>query len=37
MTQEKQKQQLLELLYIHYGYKTFRPGQEKVIDAILDG
>lgn len=31
------KQQLLELLQIHYGYKSFRPGQEKVIDNVLDG
>jgi len=31
------KQQLLELLKIHYGFKTFRPGQEKVIDNILAG
>jgi ATP-dependent DNA helicase RecQ len=37
MTTEIKKQQLLELLGIHYGYKTFRPGQEKVIDNILGG
>lgn len=37
MTIEKQKQQLLELLHIHYGYRAFRPGQEKVIDSILEG
>lgn len=32
-----QKQQLLELLKIHYGFSSFRPGQEKVIDNILAG
>ncbi|MDD4900658.1 MAG: RecQ family ATP-dependent DNA helicase [Patescibacteria group bacterium] len=31
------KQQLLELLKIHYGFSSFRPGQEKVIDNILAG
>jgi ATP-dependent DNA helicase RecQ len=31
------KQQLLELLKIHYGFKAFRPGQERVIDNILAG
>ena len=31
------KQELLELLKIHYGFKTFRPGQERVIDNILAG
>ncbi|MDD5291435.1 MAG: RecQ family ATP-dependent DNA helicase [Patescibacteria group bacterium] len=31
------KQQLLELLKIHYGFKDFRPGQEKAIDNILAG
>lgn len=35
MTNKKQHAQ--ELLKIHYGFKTFRPGQEKVIDNILDG
>ena len=34
---EKQKQQLVELLKIHYGYQSFRPGQEKVIDSVLAG
>jgi len=29
------KQQLLELLKIHYGFKNFWPGQEKAIDNIL--
>lgn len=33
----KAKQQLLELLKIHYGFKEFRPGQERVIDNILAG
>lgn len=31
------KQQLQELLKIHYGFDSFRPGQEKVIDNILAG
>lgn len=31
------KQQLLDLLKIHYGFNNFRPGQEKVIDNILAG
>ncbi len=31
------KQELLELLKIHYGFNSFRPGQEKVIDNILAG
>lgn len=33
----KQKRQILELLKIHYGFDSFRPGQEKVIDNILAG
>lgn len=33
----KRKQQILELLKIHYGFDSFRPGQEKVIDNILAG
>jgi ATP-dependent DNA helicase RecQ len=39
MTDEniKKKQQAEELLRIHYGFDKFRPGQEKAIDAILDG
>ncbi|MFA6307019.1 MAG: RecQ family ATP-dependent DNA helicase [Patescibacteria group bacterium] len=31
------KQELQELLKIHYGFNSFRPGQEKVIDNILAG
>ena len=31
------KQELKELLKIHYGFNSFRPGQEKVIDNILAG
>ena len=31
----KQKQQLIELLKIHFGYESFLPGQEKAIDNIL--
>ena len=31
------KAQLKELLKIHFGYDSFRPGQEKAIDAILEG
>jgi len=34
---KNKKQELLELLKIHYGFKSFRPGQEKVIDNILAG
>ncbi|MFA5359912.1 MAG: RecQ family ATP-dependent DNA helicase [Patescibacteria group bacterium] len=34
---DNKKQQLLELLKLHYGFKAFRPGQEKVIDNILAG
>ncbi|MFH1744692.1 MAG: ATP-dependent DNA helicase RecQ [bacterium] len=28
---------IMDLLKIHYGFKSFRPGQEKVIDNILAG
>ena len=31
----KKKEQLKELLKIHYGYESFRPGQERAIDNIL--
>lgn len=31
------KQELLALLKIHYGFNSFRPGQERVIDNILAG
>jgi len=32
---QKQKEQLKELLKIHFGYESFRPGQERAIDNIL--
>ena len=32
---EKQKQDLKELLKIHWGFNSFRFGQEKAIDSIL--
>ena len=34
---EKQKEQLKELLKIHYGYGSFRRGQEAAIDSVLRG
>lgn len=34
---DKQKQQLKELLKIHYGFDAFRPGQERVLDNVLHG
>jgi ATP-dependent DNA helicase RecQ len=37
MSLEIKKQQLLELLKIHYGYGEFRPGQERVVDNVLAG
>jgi len=33
----KQKQQLKELLKIHFAYESFLPGQEAAIDSILSG
>jgi len=33
----KRKEQLQELLKIHFGYESFLPGQEKAIDNILAG
>ncbi|MFZ4632081.1 MAG: RecQ family ATP-dependent DNA helicase [Patescibacteria group bacterium] len=32
---QRQKEQLKELLKIHFGYESFRPGQETAIDNIL--
>jgi len=37
MLNQNKKQQLLELLRIHYGFRNFWPGQEKAIDNILAG
>lgn len=37
MAIELKKQQLKELLKIHFGYDSFRPGQEQAIDNILHG
>ncbi len=31
----KKKEQLRELLKIHFGYESFRPGQERAIDNVL--
>ena len=31
------KQQLKELLEIHFGYDSFRPGQERAVDNVLAG
>lgn len=33
---EKQKTQISNLMLIHYGFASFRPGQEQVIDNILN-
>jgi len=33
----EKKEQLSELLKLHYGFSGFRPGQERVIDNILSG
>lgn len=32
---DKRKEQLMELLKIHFNYGSFRPGQERAIDNIL--
>lgn len=32
---KEKKQEMLELLNIHFGYSTFRKGQEEAIDSIL--
>jgi len=37
MPNNSKKEQLLELLKIHYGFENFRPGQEKAIDSVLAG
>ncbi|MEK7557897.1 MAG: RecQ family ATP-dependent DNA helicase [Patescibacteria group bacterium] len=34
---DNKKQQALELLKIHYGFESFRQGQERVINSILAG
>jgi len=33
---KEKKDQLKELLKLHYGFEAFRPGQEKAIDNILE-
>ena len=33
---KEKKEQLKELLKLHYGFESFRPGQEKAIDNILE-
>jgi len=35
--EKNKKRQALELLKIHYGYTSLRPGQEEVIDHLLAG
>lgn len=37
MSAETKQQETQELLKIHYGFKSFWPGQEKVINNILEG
>lgn len=37
MSLENKKQQALELLRIHYGFDSFRPGQERVIHNTIEG
>jgi len=32
---QKRREQLKELLKIHFGYESFRPGQERAIDRLL--
>ncbi len=34
---EKQKEQIIELMNLHFGFSGFRKGQEEVIDAVLSG
>ncbi len=37
MNIETKKEQIRDLLKIHYGYDSFRPGQEKATNSILSG
>ncbi len=37
MPNSHKKPELLDLLKIHYGFTSFRPGQEKAIDNVLSG
>ncbi len=37
MLNNNKKQQLTELLKLHYGFKSFWPGQEEALDNILAG
>jgi ATP-dependent DNA helicase RecQ len=37
MDKSKTKNQLLDLMKIHYGFSSFRRGQEAAIDAVLKG
>jgi len=34
---KEKKQQIIELMKLHYGFKDFRRGQEEAIDAALQG